>query len=362
MPTFFRLPLNMDNRNINLDNSDAVVNEVSDNNYTTSLDFNAVTRVQCNIDTTGDGTGSPQTYTHIYVKCNNIAAYTIGPITRRFKMPNDEDAEYDEAEEKLTNVGIFQHSLYKLQSSSESRTVTIRFIPRTGQQGRVYQILILKEELEMDSDGFSEVDPASEDRTSGVHVALDGTETRWRSFATRPKREVVYAKPIIEGITELENPPDDDGNYVPPTSPREFLNKIELFRWQYPNFVFSYDYSNNIEVPNIPAWQPNTTAEYVEYNGFYYRNNGNTALVIDGHAQTVNPLQDTNKWELIRVPTGRLSDVLPERDPPLWRTINKVSYPEHVYIGHIVEEKIATPYFSQVKETGYLFNFTIREN
>ena len=221
------------------DDDDNPIHELGDNNYNTT---SSETSIKINIDTKRDGTGDAREFTHIFVKCNDVASYAMKLTTKdttdptMFVTADVPNFTNMMGPATFTRTGSYQHNLYDftdlLPTSRNVQSITLDFTPVSGGTVEIVQILVLTHRLFLDSEGFTDISPEFRDRTGGIHEAMDGTESRYETLGTRDKIEVEYDKPIIVGARELQN---SDGTFIQPI---DFVNTFQRFTHNHKNFVF----------------------------------------------------------------------------------------------------------------------------
>ena len=141
---------------------------VADNNYKT---FTEQTSMLLNIDSAGDGSGAARAFTHIFLKCQNVASYAIRltdpePNIALFDRTLPETVKNDSKDTvSITDLDGFQNDLYNLSTvvsntrKLKAKAITLTFTAVSGQTPRIYEIMILDRLLILDSDGgFSRIE------------------------------------------------------------------------------------------------------------------------------------------------------------------------------------------------------------
>ena len=362
---------------------------VGDNNYNTSTQ---IAMIKVNIDKDADGTGDPQEFTHAFIKCNNVASYKVhltksdadDAVSTVVKVGTPAaDFTRNVLEPTLTRTGPYQHDLLDFReilnviNREETFSITFEFTAKTGTSIEIYQILIMKHELYLDSEGFTDIEPSFQDRTGGIHTAMDGAETRYESLGTRDKIEIEYDKPIIVGARELEIEGSD--GVITYMQPIDFVNRFQFFTHSNKHFVFERDYKKSFSA-TAGNW-----LRLTEYRIFRFMNKQTGSLVDVAEHQasstekqkefTAVEVKVDNKYyrlDFTEAVSTLLNPVIGSNPPgPGWVEVSAgeetypddvLVFPDLVYISIFKNLELPTPFWSDVKTNGYSLAFQVCES
>lgn len=171
---FYKYPLNYP-RNRNSET------EVGDNNYNTST---RRTGVVCYVDSVGDGTGDPQTFSSFFIKGKNIASGTVtatgsttGFIGLGLSFPDT--IRNDSNEEVSVIIDGSHNELFDLHNTPKENAVSLifEFNADPGQTVEIQEIMVLDEILRIEENAVH-VNPVLTYISSGlIQRSATGRET-----------------------------------------------------------------------------------------------------------------------------------------------------------------------------------------
>lgn len=222
---------------------------VADNDYNT---FTEQTSMLLNIDSAGNGSGAARAFTHIFLKCQNVASYAIAltdpePNIALFDRTLPETVKNDSGDTVNTVIDGYQHDLDDLSTvvsatrKLKAKSITLTFTAVSGQTPRIYEIMVLDRLLTLDSNGglsrieydsidLGTVEPDLRKRLSYV-PPIGGERDKWLANLTllSPRQGAVRDK---------------------------IADALIYFIRRYKNFVFAAEY-NRYPARVFPALWPN---------------------------------------------------------------------------------------------------------
>lgn len=205
--------------------------EAGDNKYHTSTTSSSVI---CYVDTTGDGTGSPRTFSDVFVKGKNIQSVDVighGSTSTNMGMSFQAfDTTTNDSDEIVsTNIRGFQNMLFSLGRQENGTSVRLNFSPVSGQTLEVTEVLVLDEFLRLEEDAI-QLNPRFRPIRSGVVQVGAGNSYSYSPGVNRARDKWRYT-------TEIFFYRNVDGVDI-----RHKLDTLLTLMFDYPNFAFAPEY------------------------------------------------------------------------------------------------------------------------